>query len=565
MRAFIRVCATAIYLLSASGAHAQQPLFIDEGEFDTGLDSPRALSTFSTTQDSHVQISGTFPSGDIEDAYSFDLNAGDVLGVWVGGPNENPSVASTAIPGSQRPSIALANSSGQVLIESTTNNSWYLPAISPLPGARVVPLTGGSLDANNSPRTFAHVVSSTGVYRFRLSKGIAGLEAYKAVLRVHRSPLESASAATGQILFVDFDGATLMAEDLGPLAEIGEVGSLQFPPLSSYLAGWDLNANDLHPLISSILQNLDRNLRQQIRVERPSLAGSLVILNSRDHADPDPGNDAPNISRLIVTGSIATALQSATDGQCVANGISTATDVGNFDRGGIAFVFVHPITDSCLLSPNDLFQEAALIAAARWVGNVGSHEVGHLFGALHGSGANGDEIMNDSISTLDYYGSGSDFMVGTSDDRNFRFGQGSLYSQGQTGIGFNSLDAIAYGLHCPGCLDVDGDAVPDSADNCNTIANGPSESTNQIDSDQDGYGNRCDADFDNNFATTAADFGIFLATFGTTNSGETDHDGNGTITAADFGIFLGKFSGVGDANRPGSSGLACAGTPNCDL
>jgi len=112
-------------------------------------------------------------------------------------------------------------------------------------------------------------------------------------------------------------------------------------------------------------------------------------------------------------------------------------------------------------------------------------------------------------------------------------------------------------------VDTDGDLVPNQFDNCSAVANGPNQTTNQVDSDLDGYGNRCDADYDNNFATTAADFGVFLGTFGTNNLGETDHDGNGTITAADFGIFLGKFSGVGAANQPGVSGLACAGTTPC--
>ena len=115
-------------------------------------------------------------------------------------------------------------------------------------------------------------------------------------------------------------------------------------------------------------------------------------------------------------------------------------------------------------------------------------------------------------------------------------------------------------------LDGDGDLVPNQFDNCLVVANGPNQTTNQVDSDLDGYGNRCDADYDNNFATTAADFGVFLGTFGTNNLGETDHDGNGTITAADFGIFLAKFSGIGAANRPGTTGLTCTsytGVPPC--
>lgn len=114
-------------------------------------------------------------------------------------------------------------------------------------------------------------------------------------------------------------------------------------------------------------------------------------------------------------------------------------------------------------------------------------------------------------------------------------------------------------------FDRDGDLVPDQWDNCSALANGPSQSIpNQVDSDLDGYGNRCDADYDNSGTTTSSDFGIFLASFGTNSFGETDHDGSGTVTAADFGTYLGKFSGMGaGGNSPGPSGLSCAGTTPC--
>jgi len=109
--------------------------------------------------------------------------------------------------------------------------------------------------------------------------------------------------------------------------------------------------------------------------------------------------------------------------------------------------------------------------------------------------------------------------------------------------------------------DADGDLVPDQFDNCRAVANGPNQLTNQVDSDLDGYGNRCDTDYDNSTTTTTADFGAFLGTFGTNSLGETDHDGSGTITTADFGIFLGKFSAP--PGNPGPSGLACANTTPC--
>lgn len=108
--------------------------------------------------------------------------------------------------------------------------------------------------------------------------------------------------------------------------------------------------------------------------------------------------------------------------------------------------------------------------------------------------------------------------------------------------------------------DTDGDLVPNQFDNCSTAANGPNQTTNQVDCDRDGYGNRCDTDTDQSCTTTTADFGGFLALFGTSvgfgSCSVYDFDGSATITTADFGIFLGKFSNPPGA--PGPSGLACA-------
>jgi len=107
--------------------------------------------------------------------------------------------------------------------------------------------------------------------------------------------------------------------------------------------------------------------------------------------------------------------------------------------------------------------------------------------------------------------------------------------------------------------DLDGDLVPDQFDNCSNSDNGPNQLSNQVDSDLDGYGNACDTDYNNTLATNVADFGLFLATFGTNSLGETDHNGSGTVNVADFGIFLTFFN----VAPPGPSGLACANTTPC--
>jgi hypothetical protein len=93
--------------------------------------------------------------------------------------------------------------------------------------------------------------------------------------------------------------------------------------------------------------------------------------------------------------------------------------------------------------------------------------------------------------------------------------------------------------------DVDGDAVPDSIDNCTTIAN-----INQLDTNGDGYGNRCDADLNQSNTVNAADLATFKSRFGTTNA-DADLDGNGNVNAADLAIFKALFG-----KAPGPSGLA---------
>ena len=57
--------------------------------------------------------------------------------------------------------------------------------------------------------------------------------------------------------------------------------------------------------------------------------------------------------------------------------------------------------------------------------------------------------------------------------------------------------------------DTDGDGTPDAQDNCVDLANGPDFTENgclaQDDADLDGYGNTCDTDANNNFATDGID------------------------------------------------------------
>lgn len=108
--------------------------------------------------------------------------------------------------------------------------------------------------------------------------------------------------------------------------------------------------------------------------------------------------------------------------------------------------------------------------------------------------------------------------------------------------------------------DTDSDLVPDQFDNCRTLANGPNNGTNnQIDTDIDGFGNRCDADFNNTLGSVdLTDFNIFLGQFGNPATGVTDMNADGQTNLTDFNLFVAAFGGP-----VGPSGLACAGTVPC--
>jgi hypothetical protein len=128
------------------------------------------------------------------------------------------------------------------------------------------------------------------------------------------------------------------------------------------------------------------------------------------------------------------------------------------------------------------------------------------------------------------------------------------------GVGLFIL-ALALGASAGTNGDVDNDTVPDALDNCMLAQNGPRhEPNNQCDTDQDGYGNACDFDVNQDNVIGAPDFGCFTFNFGLSGHPISNCDSNcdGVIGAPDFGLFTSSFGG-----SVGPSGLSCAGTIPC--
>jgi hypothetical protein len=106
--------------------------------------------------------------------------------------------------------------------------------------------------------------------------------------------------------------------------------------------------------------------------------------------------------------------------------------------------------------------------------------------------------------------------------------------------------------------DGDSDSVPGGADNCLGTPN-----TRQLDTDFDGYGNACDADYDDNGMVGASDWMRLARAFGAAIGSPAydpslDADGDGAIGTPEWLLGSGSFGA-----SPGPSGLACAGSVPC--
>ncbi|MEE9411845.1 MAG: hypothetical protein V3V22_02210 [Methylococcales bacterium] len=89
--------------------------------------------------------------------------------------------------------------------------------------------------------------------------------------------------------------------------------------------------------------------------------------------------------------------------------------------------------------------------------------------------------------------------------------------------------------------DTDEDGIVDALDNCTLVVN-----TNQTDTDADGYGNACDADFNNNDIVDPFDLSRLKSLLGKTDAPDEDLDGNGIVDTTDLSILM-----LGFGKKPG--------------
>ena len=95
-------------------------------------------------------------------------------------------------------------------------------------------------------------------------------------------------------------------------------------------------------------------------------------------------------------------------------------------------------------------------------------------------------------------------------------------------------------------VDDDGDSIANGNDNCLLAAN-----NDQRDTDNDGFGNVCDPDLNNDGIVNFSDLSLWVPFFNSATSGDADFNGDGVANFADYAVFPGFF-----LNAPGPSGVA---------
>lgn len=339
------------------------------------------------------------------DFFSFNLTPGDVLGI---------DAANTA-------QLSLFESaSGDLMVASALDASGIYPPGSPLPGGSGVAL--------------AFVAREAGEYVLRVD-GTPAVP-YTAALRLFRPGLEAAAAGTKQILFVDFDGATVNLSDFG-----GPNFLANLSPLSAFLAGWGLGPEDEDDVIDAILAVVEENVRTDL------LAGAnpnfdVEIRNSRDHADPF---GQANVSRLVVGGSIA-------EFGVLTIGLAQSIDPGNFETAETAVVLLDLLSADAS-DPNSLSQFPLAAGAtivdviAAGVGNITAHEAGHYLGNFHTDQFNpSPNIMDQGGNLANTVGVGNDGIFGSADDTDVDFGEDTYVpNEGFAGTE-DTLNVVAFAL-----------------------------------------------------------------------------------------------------------------------
>jgi hypothetical protein len=377
-----------------------------------------------------IDVSANLSSNSDNDFYSFVATKGDVIGVATqGGPVPNMTLS------------LFTSGDTEIIRNNNHNNQGYaFPPNSPLPGG---------VDDTDAALSWIAPASDTYFIRARC-EAPASAGSYSLYVRASRPGVALQPSPDLQIVWLDFDGATINAQTI-----FGTGNSIaELDPLSHYLEYWGLDANDEDAVIDAILATVQENYDDlrlaSLNGNRPTdnTPGHMHIAfrNSRDHGDLW---GQPNVARIIIGGSqFALGIDTL--------GIAQYIDVGNFSTEDTAVVlldiFSAPDIYESSINAVELGPGADIIdAIGRVVGYTVSHELGHLLGNWHTDNDNTLLNVMDKGGGADSpdrrAGVGPDGILGTADDIDVDFVTDEFDSQENISIGLERTTyRTAFGL-----------------------------------------------------------------------------------------------------------------------
>lgn len=377
-------------------------------------------------QDRDVNISGDIGAGDV-DYFRFTGAKGDVIGM-------------ACLSQSQLdPMLAVCQSDGTFIAgndddPAVTGSMSILPPSSPFPEG-----------ANQGDSAFQWVVPGNQDFLIRVNAS-SGTGTYTLVIVNRRPSFEAQLAGRQQIVFLDFDGATINAQQIFGRGNANAALS----PLADFLDGWTgITRADESAVIDAIITTVRENF-DDLRL--PTLNGDrdtdgihghfdVEIRNSRDHPDPF---GQPNVSRAIVGGTQAQFGVSTI-------GLAQSLDPGNYAREDTCVILLDDLTDptwglnSIQRDPGATMLQ--LIGVA--VGNIVSHEIGHYLGLFHCDPFNASPTLIDSgaggLGNL--IGTGTDGIFGNGDDADVDYTPDDYYASETIATGTERCDTrVAFAL-----------------------------------------------------------------------------------------------------------------------
>ena len=316
---------------------------------------------------------------DDPDTFAVDLEAGDVLATSlnVGGRATVSGPDGTELHGSEQ------------------DASFIFPSVSPLPGARGRALS--EVIARESGRYYVSFNGGQGDY-------VGRVETYR---------YGGAGAAEPVKIFLDVDGARVNT------GMWGGWGVVELSPLSKFMPLWGLDRSDEADLVAAIKANVTENVETDLAANGLSDSVDVEITTSLD--GPDISGD-PGVTTVIVGGSIE-------ESGVGTIGIAQSIDPGNFERHEKALVLLDVLSgdpadwDEATLNSYLTEDSDRLAFVAQGVGNVTSHEIGHMLGNWH------TENTDDTANLMDaggegfgrLFGVGPDGIGGTADDEDVDF------------------------------------------------------------------------------------------------------------------------------------------------